>query len=342
MEIKHIYWFAYFNLKEPSVRYRAKFPLQQLKDKYDITFSLVYPGYDFQNLSNFLLTFFSALLFRKSNSIIVFQKIYTSGIYATALKVLLFFRPQHTLYDIDDAEHTRRPAQTIHHFMKRCSACSAGSKSLVDYIRQFNQNVFLLTSPVIDHGLTKTELEKKLTVGWIGYYGAHRQSLTELFFPALYKIDFPLKLKLLGVADKEEEKEIKSYFKDNKNISVETPLGLDWLDEHSIYETIATFDIGVSPLIDNEFNRGKSAFKLKQCLSCGVPVFGSSVGENKTFLEDGVNGYFCDNSNDYFQKLTSLKNSPNGNYTKLSINAKKTFPTFSIVIYCSTFINYFK
>lgn len=342
MEIKHIYWFAYYSLDVPSVRYRAKFPLHQLKDKHGITFSIVYPGYHFQNLSNFIITFFAALLFRKSNSIIVFQKIHTRGIYATALKVLLFFRPQNTLYDIDDAEYTRRPAQTIHHFMKKCSACSAGSKSLVDYIRQFNRNVFLLTSPVIDHGLTKAALEKTLTVGWVGYYGAHRQSLTELFFPALHNIDFPLKLKLLGVANKIEEQEIKSYFKDNKNITVEAPLDLDWLDEQSIYKIIATFDIGVSPLTDNEFNRCKSAFKLKQCLSCGVPVLGSSVGENKTFLRDGINGYFCDAPDDFFLKLNSIKSSQNGSYTKLSINAKETFSTFSIDNYCTTFISYFK
>ncbi len=341
MDIKHIYWFAYFNLSEASVRYRARFPLQQLRDKHGITFSIVYPGYDFQNLSNFILIYFSALFFRKSNSIIVFQKIYTKGIYATALKILLFFRPQHTLYDIDDAEHTRRPAHTIHHFMKKCSACSAGSKSLMDYIRQFNENVFLLTSPVIDHGLTKTELEKTLTVGWVGYYGAHRQNLTQIFFPALQDIDFPLKLKILGVADEAEEEEIKSYFRNNKNISVDTPLDLDWLDEHSIYETIATFDIGVSPLTDNEFNRGKSAFKLKQCLSCGVPVLASSVGENKVFLQDGVNGFLCDNPNDYFQKLTSIKGSQHRSYSKLSLNAKRTFSAFSIDNYCSTLIHYF-
>lgn len=342
MEIKHIYWFAYFNLDEPSVRYRAKFPLQELKEKHGIKFSLVYPGYDFQNLSNFILTFFSALLFRKRNSIIVFQKIHSNGIYATALKILLFFRSKNTLYDIDDAEYTRRPVQTIQHFMKKCSACSAGSNSLIEYIRQFNQNVFLLTSPVINHGLTKTKLEKTFTVGWIGYYGAHRQSLTELFFPALYNIDFPIKLKLLGVANTREEQEIKSYFKNNNNITVETPLNLNWHDEYSIYETIRTFDIGVSPLINNEFNRGKSAFKLKQCLSCGIPVLGSSVGENKTFLKDGINGYLCDSPIDYFQKLSSLRSSMKENYSQLSINSKKTFPTFSIENYCSTFIDFIK
>ena len=342
MEIKHIYWFSNFDIDDPSVRYRGKYPLLQLKDKHGINFSIVYPGYDFQNINNFILTFFSALFFRKRNSIIVFEKIYTSGIYATALKLLLLFRPQNTLYDIDDAEHTRHPVKTIHHFMKKCSDCSAGSKSLVDYIKQFNENVFLLTSPVIDHGMTKTKLEPTLTVGWIGYYGAHRQSLTQLFFPALYNINFPLKLILLGVEDYIEEQEIKSYFKDNKNISVVTPLGINWLDENSIYNLIKTFDIGVSPLIDNEFNRCKSAFKLKQCLSCGVPVLGSSVGENKEFLKDGVNGFFCNNPNDYFKKLNSIKSSHYNNYLQLQTNAKSTYSSFSIDNYCTTFINYFK
>ena len=342
MEIKHIYWFAYFNLDEPSVRYRAKFPLQQLKEKHGITFSIVYPGYSFQNISKFILTFFSALFFRKKNSIIVFQKFYTNGIYAKALKVLLFFRSQHTLYDIDDAEHTRQPTKTIHHFMKKCSACSAGSHSLIEYIKLFNQHVFLLTSPVIDHGITKERLEKTTTVGWVGYYGAHRKSLTQLFFPALYDIDFPLKLILLGVEGKEEVQEIISYFKDNKNIIVETPLNLDWLNEESIYEIISTFDIGVSPLIDNEFNRSKSAFKLKQCLSCGVPVLGSRVGENKVFIQDGVNGYLCDTPYEYFEKIKLMKSFQNGSYSALSLNAKNTFPTFSIDNYCATFLNYFK
>jgi glycosyltransferase involved in cell wall biosynthesis len=342
MEIKHIYWFAYFNLDEPSVRYRAKFPLQQLKEKQGITFSIVYPGYDVHSLIHFVVTYFSALLFRKRNSIIVFQKIYTKGIYTTAMKLLLYFRPQFTLYDIDDAEYTRRPAETIHHFMRRCSACLAGSTSLVDYIQPFNQHVFLLTSPVIDHGYTKTHFEKTMTVGWIGYYGAHRQSLTELFFPSLHRIDFPLKLILLGVANRVEEQEIKLYFKNNKYISVETPLGLDWHDEDSIYQWITTFDIGVSPLIDTEFNRGKSAFKLKQCLSCGVPVLGSSVGENKVFLKDGVNGYLCETPEDYFEKITLIYQTKSSHYSALSNNAKATFATFSVDHYCSTLLNYFK
>lgn len=342
MEIKHIYWFAYFNLDEPSVRYRAAFPLESLQEKHGITFSFIYPAYNFYTIAKFIGIVLSILFFRKRNSLIVFQKIYSNGIYATALKLLLFFRPAYTLYDIDDAEHTRRPTNTIHYFMKKCSACSAGSNSLVDYIKQFNQNVFLLTSPVIDHGFVKKQCATPITIGWVGYYGAHRQSLTELFFPALYRVDFPVKLKVLGIANQTEEQEIKSYFKNNKNILIEAPLNLNWLDEKSIYETITTFDIGISPLINNEFNRAKSAFKLKKYLSCGVPALGSNVGENPTFLHNQVNGYLCNTPDEYFQKLYLLKDTLNERYEEMSMNARKTFHAFSIDHYCSEFINYFK
>lgn len=342
MEIKHIYWFAYFNLQEPTVRYRAKFPLVELELKQGISYNIVYPGYDIKSLMNFLLTYFSVLFFRKKNSIIVFQKIYTNGIYAKALKLLLFFRPNYTLYDIDDAEHTRRPADTIHHFMRHCSACSVGSNALVDYAHQFNENVILLTSPVIEHGITKRALQKTWTIGWIGYYGAHRQSLKQLFFPALKGIDFPVVLKLLGAANEAEVEEIKAYFSDNLNVVVDAPLGLDWLNERSIYQIIATFDVGVSPLLDTEFNRAKSAFKLKQCLSCGIPVLGSSVGENKTFLQDGMNGYLCDTPSEYLQRLKQMSGLPESGYSAFSGNATAGVHQFSVSNYCLRLIDYFK
>lgn len=341
MKISHVYWFSFYNHDDPSVRYRGKYALQFLKTEYGITYSISYPDYGYKSILQFIYTFFSALLFRKRNSIIVFQKVYTNGIYASALKVLLFFRPKNTLYDIDDAEHTSHPVNTLHYFMQRCSVISAGSKALVEYGQRFNKNVFLLTSPVIEHGIFKTEKENIFTVGWIGYYGAHRQSLTTLFFPALHAINFPLKLKLLGVANTTEHLEITNYFKENKNITIDAPIGLDWHNERFIYQHIATFDVGVSPLLNTEFNRAKSAFKLKQCLSCGVPVLASSVGENKAFLTDGVNGFFCDNPNAYYERLLHLHSIKKETYAWFMGHAKNTTVNFSMQTYCVSLLNYF-
>ena len=338
MKIKHIYWFAYFNQAEPSVRYRAQYPLAYLHTHYHISYDLVHPGYDFRSIITFVRVYLGALLCRKPHSLIVFQKLHSRGLYVTALKILLFCRPRRTLYDIDDAEYTRRPVGTMHHFMRRCSACAAGSQALVDYIRPLNHRVFRLTSPVIDHGQQKTRTGPVLTVGWIGYYGAHRQNLKQLFFPALRDIDFPLKLKLLGLAHTAEVREVEAYFQACPHIQVEAPLHLDWLDEASIYRHICTFDLGVSPLLDNAFNRGKSAFKLKQCLSCGVPVLGSRTGENARFLEDGVNGFFCDSPQDYARRLRTLYQHWERLYPSLSRQAHLSAPAFSLDHYTHTLL----
>lgn len=331
--IEHIFWFSYFNTDEPSVRYRAKYPLQFLTEKHGITYSLVYPGYDFHSIRVFVWTFFSVLFFRKKNSLIVYQKIYSKGIYAQALKILLRFRPYRTLYDMDDAEHTRRDAGTIHHFMKRCTACSVGSRSLREYALRFNPNVFLLTSPVIDHGLRQQPRNNAYCVGWIGYYAAHRDSLNQLFFPALRQLKFPIILKLLGVETKEEEQEIRSLFSDFPHITLEIPMSLNWQHEEIIYQHITSFTVGVSPLLDTEFNRGKSAFKLKQCLSCGVPVLASPVGENVHFLRDQLNGYFCLEPKDFEKKLTELYRIPQEHWKSWSQNALQTHSRFRMEVY---------
>ncbi len=341
MKPTHIYWFAYFNLNEPSVRYRAKFPLELLQKERGITHSIVYPGYDVKNLSNFIFTFLSVLFFRKKNSIIVFQKIYSTGIYALALKTLLFFRPINTLYDIDDAEYTRRSTKTINYFIRRCSKCATGSTAILEYVQPMNANVHHLTSPVIAYGIYKTELEKVFTIGWIGYYGAHRQSLMELCFPALLQVDFPIKISLLGVTKKIHEEEIRAYFEVNKNITIDTPLNLNWHNEQSIYTHISTFDVGVSPLLDTEFNRGKSAFKMKQCFSCGVPVLASPVGENKKHLKPSLNGYFCNSPAEFLQRIIELKNLNEADFKKFSNHAKATYPEFSMEGYGSDLVEMF-
>ena len=342
--IRHIYWFSYYNLDEPSVRYRARFPLEELQARWGISYALIIPGYDLKNLIAFFLQYFGVLFFRKKDSVIVFQKIFTNGIYANALKVLLFFRRKDTLYDIDDAEYVRRPAETMHHFMKYCTACSGGSEALVDYLRKFNRRVFLLTSPVIDHGLFPKSGDKSpagpLTVGWIGYYGAHRQNLKTLLFPAIRQLPFPVVLHLLGVNGREEMEEIQTFFQGCSHLSLLMPQEIEWLDEHSVYASLCTFDLGVAPLLDTEFNRAKSAFKLKQYLSCGIPALASPVGENNRFVRHGVNGFVCHTADDFRDQFIAFRNLPEAPRQELSDQARSSFPSFSVMSYCETLVGF--
>ncbi|MEI6898644.1 MAG: glycosyltransferase [Bacteroidota bacterium] len=338
MRISHIYWFAHYNLDGPCVRYRGKYLLDQLKRDYGIPFSFVVPGYRLQNILHFLITYFSALLFRKKNSLIVFQKIYTLGIYANALKVLLFFRRYKTFYDIDDAYYLKFPAETIHHFLKKTGVIITGSQELMDYVEKFNPNVVMISSPVIRHNLIKQEKNALYTIGWIGFYNAHRQNMMDLFFPALFDLDFEMKLVLLGVTKSVHRAELKAMFSKYPKIKLEMPENINWLEEEAVYQLISQFDIGIAPLIDNEMNRAKSAFKLKQYLSCAVPVLGSRTGENSSVIKEGENGYFCDSPDEFKSRILEFKEMPAEFYEEFCKNAKRSVKPFMMVEYCKKFI----
>lgn len=339
MKVKHIYWFAYFNNTEASVRYRAIYPLKWLEENKGITYHLVIPSYSFSNILHFIKVYFSLLFFRKPNSVIVIQKIYSQGLYASALKFLLLIRKQATVYDTDDAEHTRRPTDTIHFFMRHCQFCSVGSRELLAYVSQFGNKAFLLTSPIIEHQIRKSvKRTEPFTIGWIGYYGAHRKNLEAKIFPALKKLDYPITLKVLGVKNEDEQLELKRQFDSFPFISVDAPLNLDWLDEENIYSQLATFDVGVAPLLDNEFNRSKSAFKLKQCLSVGAPVLACPIGENRYFLKDGENGFLCDGPEQYSMYLNALREAPQSRWNSLSESALDSVKEFGIPAFCEALL----
>lgn len=338
--IRHIYWFAYFGLQEPSVRYRAKYPLELLRDKYKITYDLVMPSYRPLKIIAFLKVYFEILLSRKNDSIVVFEKIRTRRLYATALKILLFIRSKNTVYDIDDADYIKFPPVTIFHFMRHCEKCTVGSSALANVTRPLNKNVFLLTSPVIDHSYIKSSRNKRFTIGWIGYYTAHRDSLMTLFFPALLKAGIPVDLVIMGIKLPEHIREVNNYFSACENISVITPENINWQNEDEIYKQISVFDIGVAPLLNTPINQAKSAFKLKQYLSCGVPVLASSIGENKSFLEDGYNGYYCDDADDYYKRIMQVANMDDACYFSLSANALKTREKFNMQYYCDSLLEY--
>lgn len=73
--------------------------------------------------------------------------------------------------------------------------------------------------------------------------------------------------------------------------------------EFSLFED---FDIGVMPLEDNEYNRAKEAYKIKEYMAAGLPVVCSPVGHNRVVVEDGVNGLHAATAQDWTRQLSRL------------------------------------
>jgi glycosyltransferase involved in cell wall biosynthesis len=66
------------------------------------------------------------------------------------------------------------------------------------------------------------------------------------------------------------------------------------------------FDVGVMPLVDGPFERGKCGYKLIQYMASGLPVVASPVGVNQEIVEPGVNGYLARSPTDWLAALREL------------------------------------
>lgn len=67
---------------------------------------------------------------------------------------------------------------------------------------------------------------------------------------------------------------------------------LPW-NESTEVQLIRDCDIGVMPLLDSPWEKGKCGYKLIQYMACGLPVLASSVGVNSEIVHHGINGYLA-------------------------------------------------
>lgn len=78
-----------------------------------------------------------------------------------------------------------------------------------------------------------------------------------------------------------------------------------WSEATEVAE-VSGFDVGIMPLEDSPWERGKCGYKLIQYMACGKPVVASPVGINARIVEPGVNGYLAETKHDWVQALTAL------------------------------------
>lgn len=200
----------------------------------------------------------------------------------------------------------------IDRLMASAVAVTAGNDYLVSYARHLNNNVVLIPSVVDTEHFLATDLlvressPQPFTVGWIG--SPSTAPYLELLVEPLEQLARERSVRLLvvgGPAPSIQDVDI-----------IQHPWTLK--DELSL---IHQFDIGVMPLPDNSWTRGKCAYKLIQCMACGIPVIASPVGANVSVVPSDC-GILADTSSQWLDSFRHLASDPHARRS-MGISARK-------------------
>ena len=85
--------------------------------------------------------------------------------------------------------------------------------------------------------------------------------------------------------------------------------GKAWKEESEV-EEVRSFDIGIMPLVDDDWEKGKSGYKMIQYMATGIPVIASPVGINSEILNHDVDGFLAENEGQWLSFLTTLATDP--------------------------------
>ena len=86
-------------------------------------------------------------------------------------------------------------------------------------------------------------------------------------------------------------------------------VSVPWSESTEVH-SISQCDIGVMPLNDSPWERGKCGYKLIQYMACGLPVVASPVGVNTSIVSEGLNGYLAADSQGWLAALQALVRDP--------------------------------
>lgn len=78
-----------------------------------------------------------------------------------------------------------------------------------------------------------------------------------------------------------------------------------WTEASEVAE-VQQFDVGIMPLSDTDWERGKCAYKLIQCMACGIPVVASRVGANAEVVVHGEHGFLVETAGQWIESLRAL------------------------------------
>ena len=208
-------------------------------------------------------------------------------------------------YDMHPNPWVRRfLGKKIDFVMKNAACVIAGNSYLAARAEQAGAKKIVIIPTVVDEN-RYAAVEKKNPIPVVGWLGSpttakYLKTLQPVLERLASKYDF--ELRILG---------------GNTSIGLtKNERVIDWSEETEALE-VAQFDVGLMPLVDSPWEKGKCAFKLIQYLASGVPAIASNVGMNGEVIRHGENGFLAENEAEwerYLELFIATDKTPNLQY----------------------------
>jgi glycosyltransferase involved in cell wall biosynthesis len=209
------------------------------------------------------------------------------------------------IYDFDDAIwlpnysetnakfHKLKAYGKVKKIIKWADQVVVGNDHLKKYALQFNSNVQIIPTTIdLKHTHTITTAHTNpVVIGWTGTHTTVKY--LDQIVPVLQKLENDYTFEFRVISNQAPEFELKSlnFVPWNKSTEI---------------EDLAKINIGIMPMEDSKWSRGKCGFKGLQYMALEIPAIMSPVGVNTEIVKDGENGFLCDTPNEWEQTLRKL------------------------------------
>ncbi|WMJ72905.1 glycosyltransferase [Cytophagaceae bacterium ABcell3] len=302
----------------PGQRFRYEQYLDFLKESYVLeiipfldqkTNDVLYKsGHYFQKLigvlKGFLFRFFSLPKAISADFIFVFREASPVGLPLIEWLLVKVFRKR-IIYDFDDAiwlpnTSTENKVATFFKFHQKVeSICrwsykvSCGNRFLAAYASSFNDSV-IVNPTTIDtqkhHNQLKEQATDKVVIGWTGTHSTIKY--LSIVAPVLDKLSKNLNIEIVIICNKKPSLGFDFTF-------------IPWTKAQEI-EDLLKINIGIMPLSDDEWTKGKCGFKALQYMALGIPAVVSPVGVNVQIVDHAKNGFHCNTEESWYNTLVRL------------------------------------
>lgn len=207
------------------------------------------------------------------------------------------FAGRRRLFDIDDALWLLGRSKFSERIAAESFGIIAGNEFIADYYRQYCPRIWVVPTSV-DTGAWKPVIKRQpgpWTVGWIGT-SSNLPHLTALEAPLAAFLERHDDAQLLVVCDRRPR---------FNSIPERSQRFVRWSVDSEI-ELVQQMDVGLMPLPDTEWARGKCALKMLLYMAVGIPVITSPVGVGASLASRAEIGVTANSQDDWYDALQLL------------------------------------